>query len=360
MDNDRYMIIPKVTVLMSVYNGEAFLNEAVESILSQTFSDFEFLIIDDGSVDSSVEIIRSYHDSRIRLVKNTTNIGMAASLNKGLALARGEYVARMDQDDISLPQRLACQVVFLDSRPEVGVVGSSIEVFGDINMVVRFPTDPDRIKCELFFLNVIAHPTVMMRKAMFTSHGLQYNPEFEKTEDYELWNRSICYFPLTNIEEALLRYRRHHEQVSQFHLEKQFRKAETVWRLLLERLGIEPTDEEIITHYAICRMDRIPDRALVTAVDMWFAKLKAVNKMIGTYPDPIFSDVIDDRWSIFCSAAPLTVKLQLWRRTQHPISLQQLRLSSACSGLMQGFVNKIFAHRNLDNPSVGKRYRNIK
>ena len=335
------MTCPRVTVLMSVYNGAAFLNEAVESILSQTFSDFEFLIIDDGSIDSSVEIIRSYHDPRIRLVKNTANIGMAASLNRGLALANGEYVARMDQDDISLPQRLACQVDFLDSRQEVGAIGSAIEVFGDKNEVIRFPTDPDRIKCELFFMNVIAHPTVMMRRIMFISHGLQYNPVFEKTEDYELWNRSISYFPLTNIEKTLLRYRRHHEQVSQLHLEKQFCAAEAVWRVLLERLGLEPTDKEIATHFAICRMARMPDRALIRAVDMWFTKLKAVNKKTGTYPEPLFSEVIDERWFAFCSAATLKVKLRLWHR------------------LVPRLVKKIFPHHNLDNTAMRKRRRGI-
>ena len=349
---------PLVTVLMPVFNGEKYLGDAIDSILNQTFRDFEFLIIDDGSIDSSVEIIRTYHDSRIRLVKNTANIGMAASLNSGLALSKGEYVARMDQDDISLPQRLACQVAFLDSRPEVGVVGSSMEVFGDKNEVIRFPTDPDRIKCELFFVNVIAHPTVMMRKTMFVSHGLQYDPFFEKSEDYELWNRSIRYFPLTNIEETLLRYRRHDKQVTQFHVEKHLHAAETVWRALLERWGLEPTDEEITAHYAICKMDRIPDRALVMAVDRWFAKLKAVNKMTGTYPESTFSEVLDGRWFVFCSAAPLKVKLRLWRRTQQPISLQ-ISLSSACFMLMQWLVNKIFPHRNLDNTASLKRHRDI-
>ncbi len=115
---------PRVTVLMSVYNGEKYLREAIDSILNQTFKDFEFLIIDDGSTDSSADIIRSYTDFRIRLIQNEKNIGLTRSLNKGLKLAKGEYIARMDVDDISLPIRFEKQVSFLDKYEDVKLVGS--------------------------------------------------------------------------------------------------------------------------------------------------------------------------------------------------------------------------------------------
>ena len=121
---------PKVTVLMSVYNGERFLREAVECILNQTFRDFEFLIINDGSTDGTRDIILSYKDSRIRLVNNKDNVGLTKSLNKGLAMSSGELVARQDSDDISSLHRLAQQVNFLDSHPEVVAIGSQIKAIG--------------------------------------------------------------------------------------------------------------------------------------------------------------------------------------------------------------------------------------
>ena len=126
---------PKVTVLMPVYNGEKYLKEAITSILLQTFDDFEFLIINDGSSDASVDIIQSFRDPRIRLVHNDTNIGLIATLNKGLKLAHGKYVARMDQDDISLPRRLEKQTYFMDNNPDVGVCGTWIKLFMGLDYI---------------------------------------------------------------------------------------------------------------------------------------------------------------------------------------------------------------------------------
>ena len=122
---------PKISVVMPAYNAENYIREAIDSILAQTFRDFEFLIIDDGSTDHTVEIIRSYSDSRIRLYQNERNMGVAATLNRGLDLARGEYIARMDADDISLPERFAKQAAYMDAHPDVAVCGSNIILFSE-------------------------------------------------------------------------------------------------------------------------------------------------------------------------------------------------------------------------------------
>ena len=116
---------PKVTLLMSVFNGQSYLKEAIESILNQTFEDFEFLIINDASKDNSLRIIQSFDDSRIKLVHNSDNIGLTKSLNKGIDLAKGEFIARMDCDDISLPERLSMQVSFIDKNPDIGILSSA-------------------------------------------------------------------------------------------------------------------------------------------------------------------------------------------------------------------------------------------
>ena len=130
---DKNIKTPKITVLMPVYNGEKYLKESIESILKQTFRDFEFLIINDTSTDESEKIIRSFKDSRIKLIKNEKNIGLTKSLNKGLDLAKGEYMARMDADDISLPKRLEIQVAFMDKNPKIGVIGAWAKVIGESN-----------------------------------------------------------------------------------------------------------------------------------------------------------------------------------------------------------------------------------
>jgi glycosyltransferase involved in cell wall biosynthesis len=200
---------PKVSVVLPVYNSAAHLAEAVRSILTQTFRDFECMIINDGSTDQSAEIVRSFRDSRMVLVDNLANSGLVAALNQGLDLARGEYVARMDADDIALPERL---VGFMDAHPEVGVLGTWFQSFGTHDYVCRHPR---RVRyLDLLAGCAIGHSTVMLRKAAFDRHRLRYDPAYEACEDYELWARAICHMELANLPEVLLRYRCHDQNIT--------------------------------------------------------------------------------------------------------------------------------------------------
>ena len=145
--------MPKISVIMPAYNAEQYISEAIESILGQTFADFEFIIIDDGSSDSTSGIIASYKDSRIRYFRNEKNLGIVGALNRGLALAAGEYIARMDADDISLPERFQTQCAYMEKHPDVGVCGTAIKVFGK-NMEEYdrfFSTNKADLKAELLF-----------------------------------------------------------------------------------------------------------------------------------------------------------------------------------------------------------------
>jgi glycosyltransferase involved in cell wall biosynthesis len=201
---------PQVTVLMSVYNGEKYLREAIDSILGQTFKDFEYLIIDDGSTDSSSDIIRSYTDSRIRLIQNEKNIGLTRSLNKGLKLAKGEYIARMDADDISMPERLEKQVRFLDEHKNVALISSSVIFIDSCGKEVRrwdLATDSDEIK-SIFLRdqNQILHPFSMYKKRCVEKVGM-YREEFEVAQDVDLWMRMIERYDIANVQEALGVYR---------------------------------------------------------------------------------------------------------------------------------------------------------
>ncbi len=163
--------IPKVSVLMPVYNGALFLRSAIESILNQSFVDLELLIIDDGSTDSSADIIHSFDDLRIRYIKNEENLGIVKSLNKGLTLARGIYIARMDADDISLPQRLQRQVDFLDANPETGICGSNaitIDSEGNRQRLWFYAEKPENVLISRTFVCPFLHPTIMARKEILT------------------------------------------------------------------------------------------------------------------------------------------------------------------------------------------------
>ena len=210
---------PRVTILMPVYNGERYLVDAIESILNQTYTDFEFLIINDGSADKSVSIIESYNDNRIRLIHNEKNLGLIASLNKGIALAKGEYLARMDSDDISVPQRLEKQVQFLDAHPDVSVVASHIRFmnadgeetgYWDNDMSTNSWAD---IYAALPKHDCIAHPAVVIRKSVICKY--LYRSAQKHIEDWDLWLRMVSDgLKIEKINEVLLKYRVHFESVT--------------------------------------------------------------------------------------------------------------------------------------------------
>lgn len=196
----------KLTVLMPLYNPEeSHLREAIQSILNQTFKDFEFLILNDGSTNNAEEVVLSYDDKRIRYIKQD-NMGLAGTLNKGIDITSADIIARMDQDDIAHPDRFEKQLKFLEENPNISIVGSWIKHFPKPK-IVKVPAFPDLTD----FLNscVMNHPTVMFRKSDFLKYDLRYNPELKTSEDYDLWTRAIRVLNFANLQEVLLDYRIH-------------------------------------------------------------------------------------------------------------------------------------------------------
>lgn len=228
----------QVSVIMPVYNAEKYLREAIESILTQTFSDFEFLILNDGSTDHSIDIIRSYNDSRIRIHSSGVNRGLIFQLNKGLNLSRGKYIARMDADDISLPERLARQVEFLETHPEIGVLGTGVTIIdgdGNTSHTLQPPTQHVVIKWCLCFNNLITHPSVMMRRQIVGQVG-GYNPDMALAEDFDLWRRLSCVTRLSNLKDLLVFYRIHDSNASTIHASEVRQTAVRIRSLLISHI----------------------------------------------------------------------------------------------------------------------------
>ncbi len=218
--------IPKVTVILPVYNGEDFVAEAVRSILEQSFSDFELLVIDDGSTDNSLDIIRSFDDSRIRLHVNEHNLRLIATLNRGIGLAQGEYIARMDADDISCSDRLEKQLNYLDENTDVYVAGAQVRYIDASGAAIHdrlaptYPLHPDVFRWRIWFGCCIAHPTVVARRKFFEIAGF-YNKDYCHCEDYELWLRSAHSLPIINLPDVLYSTRIHGHNVSVVHHDQQ-------------------------------------------------------------------------------------------------------------------------------------------
>lgn len=205
------MANPRVSVLIPLYNTrEAHLREAIDSILAQTFADFELLLLDDASTDPEVgRVVRSYRDGRIRFLANPANRGISRTRNRLVKEARGDYLAIMDHDDVSLPTRLEKQVAYLDAHSDVGVVSSWVELFGERNGVERLPVEDADIRLQLVNTCALFHSASMIRRSVLAENSLRYEEEYTPAEDYALWCRLIAHTRFHNLPEPLLRYRFH-------------------------------------------------------------------------------------------------------------------------------------------------------
>lgn len=200
---------PLISVIMSVYNGERYLKESVRSILKQTFTNFEFIIIDDNSTDNSYKILRSFNDNRIRIIRNNIRKGITKNLNTAIDIAEGEYIARQDADDISLPRRLELQLKFLKEKPDIALVGSAIFYIDDKGRIIGFRKVPSEPTFDLLLQkNLFIHGSVIIRRKFLDEIG-RYNELFKYSQDYELWLRIAKRYKVANIQQPLYALRIH-------------------------------------------------------------------------------------------------------------------------------------------------------
>ena len=219
---------PRVSILFPVYNTAPFLKEAVDSMLSQTFVDFELIVLNDCSPDNAEEIMDTYNDPRIVRYRGETNVGLGNVLNVGISMAKGEYIARMDSDDISLPERLQLQIDFLETHPEIDLVSVGMQEFGDGNRVHRYDNETEEIKFNALFSSPICHASSMWRKKSFD--GLLYDQSFVPSEDYHLWIRALLKdVKMRNLPQILYRYRRFPGQSAATNDGSKLRKAKLMY-----------------------------------------------------------------------------------------------------------------------------------
>jgi len=231
---------PKISVVMSVYNGEKHLRGSIESILNQTFTDFEFIIVNDGSTDASLEIIKSYDDARIRTINNEKNIGLTKSLNKATKKARGEYIARQDADDISLPNRLELQLEFLEKHPDVALLGTGIYVIDEKGDKIEKRIMHPNPKKSLLKGNRFIHGSVMLRRSVIDELGA-YNETLKYSQDYELWLRMSKKYDVRNVTAPLYKLRMHKGSILSKNIEEQ-----QMYAVLAQKLAINEIKEETL------------------------------------------------------------------------------------------------------------------
>ncbi len=332
--------MPSVTVFIPTYNRAHFLPAAIDSILQQTFSDFELLIVDDGSSDGTVEMLEGYRNSdrRVRVERNATNLGSPRTRNRGLDLARGDFIAMLDSDDIAVPERLERQITFLRAHKDHALVGSNKESFGSPSSFGRFlrrrPTAPEAIRSRLLFRCCIAHSTVMGRTEIL--RRFRYDETFDVSQDFDLFMRLADHYKLANIDDALVRVRRHAGQVSRKRTEVKSR-LRLILRRQLEELGIAFSEDELERHVMLARPRcwHTPTRDDLIWSESWLQRLKAANRKAGRYDEAVFEQIIGEVWFEFClKAMPGLAKAPfrwLWRS---PLA------SSAWAGVRRRLFNQ--------------------
>jgi glycosyltransferase involved in cell wall biosynthesis len=275
--------MPEISVLMSVYNGERFLRQAIESVLTQSFSDFEFIIVNDASTDSTLEILKEYQaaDQRIRLLSNTENLGLSKSLNRGLELATGEFIARMDADDVCRPERFATQLSWLKSKPEILVLGSNIQKIDENGTPLSIGSPPysqAELRWNSFFGGnfVVCHPSVMMRHKVFDRFGGY--AEIPTSQDLELWGRMMEMrpYPIANLESVLLDYRIHRSSISEERSDLQYETSNLVRQQTLHRIFSKDYPLFVIEEYRLASIEKstADKRDLKRCIVAWFEILQ--------------------------------------------------------------------------------------
>ncbi|NNC23538.1 glycosyltransferase family 2 protein [Salinisphaera sp. USBA-960] len=299
--------MPKVTVVIPMFNRETLIADAIDSVLAQTYSDFELVIVDDASTDNSCERVRSYTDSRIRLVHNEVNRGLPASRNHGIAEARGDYTAFLDSDDRATHDRLAKQVAFLDAHPDHAAVSAWMrwidEAGNNTGKTKRKAGNWRQIQAEMLFRSPIEVSAAMGRTDILRAYPQR--EEFIRGEDYDLWSRIAANYKLATLPHILLERRKHTGQSTISKADPEIKRGRLqVFAEQLDAMGIEYSDTDLENHYLLRRMHKAgfwPDRAFIDWTKHWITRLQRTNCHRTRYPEPEFSRVLALFWIKTCA-----------------------------------------------------------
>ncbi len=281
-----------ISVIMSVYNEECYLQDAIDSILAQTVQDFELIIVDDCSTDRTREILRRYQDPRIHVIWNEENRGLTANLNLAISLAKGQYIARMDGDDLSHPDRFEKELRYLQEHPELKLISCRTETFGNETLRSDIQGDPEYLRCRMLVRPVLAHPGFLVRGEVFRELGFRYDESFRQAQDYDLAARLSREYSIGICPEVLLSYRAHKGQVSQKAGGSQFANADRVRSRLLQELEIVFDESEWTDYHQLVLENRTDDVAMMKRVVTLLDRIAAQNEEKHVYDSQVLKGTL--------------------------------------------------------------------
>lgn len=287
----------RVSVVMPVYNKGPFLREAIDSILGQSYTALELICVDDKSTDNSLDILRSISDPRLRIVEQTVNGGPGIAANAGLDAARGEYVVRMDADDISVRDRIAHQVEFMDRQPELIASGGQLSLFGTEREKWTYPLNSAACAAQLLFGVPVAQPASILRRSVLHTHGLRYDPAWPRIgEDWLFWLRLAPFGPMANLPQVLVHYRRGPQNIG--HGTDKVVNFRPLQAAALDAFHIPYTAEDLeVMLSGLMLFSAPPTAGSIRALRSWYGKLLAMNAQRVFAPEPAFSQRVDEQWN---------------------------------------------------------------
>lgn len=323
---------PLVSVGMPVYNHAEFVGEAIDSILNQSVSDFELIVVDNGSTDGSDKILsqKASADPRIRVITLPQNMGPTKSANRSWQEARGEFIAVMHSDDVALPHRLHMQIQYLRANPNVGLCGSAIINFGYAQPEVteHAPTEPDQIRARMLFRNSILFPTVMIRRELVKKHSLWFNQDYTPVFDYELWFRCLEAFPIGNLDEPLLLYRRHGGQGSSYSRNPVVDQSRRVQREWLEKWFGPMSSPEVSAWEKLGTLMPLTHEELLVSEPL-LMRIIEINKEKKLFHEAYFNEAAHEIWNIVMAKShPSAVPKTLQEANRAPVSIVVLTYNS--------------------------------
>jgi len=326
------MNTPLISVITAVYNGSAFIEETIQSILGQTITNFEYIIIDDASTDDSVARIHRFTDPRIRLIRNTTNLRIIQTRNLGLKEAKGRYIALIDHDDVALPYRFEEQIEVISHDPEVVMVASyavNIDQFGKEGSIRGNIVDVnDELKIRLLFRNPFVNSTLMFKN--FYEDDFRYNSDYPLSEDYDFIVRLAEKGKLYLIKQVLLKYRIHSNNYSQFMNNSMIERGSAIKRRLLVKLGASPSDNDLWIHTNFEHELAHYDLKLLNAISQWTSSLIKFNQYSKIYNNHSFKKISNNELSIVAEKSIEFIKNNVYIYFKKPLFLALLCNPSAC------------------------------
>lgn len=310
----------KVSVLIPVYNKAPFVREAVESVLHGSYQDLELVCVDDRSTDNSLEVLRSIADPRIRIIELPVNLGPAGAANAGIDACRGEYIVRLDADDLAVPDRLARQVAFMDAHPDIGASGGHLQLFGERDRTWTFPLSPDDCAAQQLFGVPVSQGASILRRSVLERHRLRYDPAWPRVgEDWLFWIRMGRVTRFANLDAPMTLYRRGAQNIS--HGRDRFADFTFLQDQVLTFYGIAHTPEEVDLQLMGLYMFKVrPDVERLRALRRWYDGLLAMNSERGLFPRAAFAARIARLWDGLYHYLP---------RYGTAVTLEHLRLSGS-------------------------------